>query len=82
MECLAQYLDDLEDLVFAIALKAERIRMAVSFFLFIATAVSLQIFCILIALNHPPVALAIASLLAVRMLFHAVVSDAASAYAN
>ena len=32
MECLIQYLDDFEDLLYAIALKAERIRMAVIFF--------------------------------------------------
>ena len=36
MERLAQYLDDLEDLFYAVALKAERIRQALQFFLFMA----------------------------------------------
>lgn len=82
MECLIQYLDELEDLIFAIALKAERIRMAVSFFIFMATGAALQVFCVLIALQHPPIALAVASLLAVGMLFHAVVDHPPRACAN
>ena len=43
MECLVQYLDDLEDLLFAVALKAERIRQVVRFFLFMITAATLQV---------------------------------------
>lgn len=82
MECLIQYLDDLEDLIFAIALKAERIRMALSFFIFMATGVTLQFFCVLIALRHPPIALAVASLLAVGMLFYAVVGHTPRACAS
>lgn len=82
MECLVQYLDDLEDLIFAVALKAERIRMALSFFLFMITAASLQVLCILIALRHPPIALAVAALLAVGILFDAVVGQPPKACAN
>lgn len=82
MECIVQTLDDLEDLIYAIALKAERIRMALSFLVFAATAIALQIFCILIALEHPPLALAVATLLGVRMLFHAAVSGSTRVYAR
>ena len=73
MECLVQYLDDLEDLFYAAALKTERIRQSVQFFLFIAASAVLQLSCIAIALRNPPLAVAIASLLLVGMLFHAVV---------
>lgn len=80
MERLVQYLDDLDDLIFAIALKAERIRMAISFFLFVVTAATLQVACVLIALRHPPIALAIAALLTVSVLFDAVVGQSPRAY--
>ena len=82
MERLVQYLDDLEDLIFALALKAERSRIAVSFFLFMAISATLQVVSIVIALMHPPVALAMAALLAVGMLYNAAVGDPARAYAS
>ena len=82
MERLVQYLDDLEDLFYALALKAERIRMAISFFFFMATAAVLQVVCVLTALTHPPVALAMASLLAVGMLYNAVVDNPIKSFAN
>ena len=74
MEVLVQYLDDLEDLFYAVALKAERIRQAFHFFLFMAASAILQLFGILVALKNPPLAVAVASLLLVGMLFHAVVA--------
>jgi len=73
MEVLVQYLDDLEDLVYTIALLAEKIRNAVRFFLFMATSITLQILGVLIALASPPIAVAIASLLLVGMLYRSVV---------
>jgi hypothetical protein len=73
MELLVQYLDDLEDLFYAAALKAERIRQTIQFFLFMAASAILQLFGIFIALQYPPLAVAVASLLLVGMLFHAVV---------
>ncbi len=73
MELLVQYLDDLEDLFYAAALKAERIRQAIQFFLFMAASAILQLFGIFIALRYPPLAVAVASLLLVGMLFRAVV---------
>ncbi len=74
MEILVQYLDDLEDLFYAAALKAERVRQAFYFFLFMAASAILQLFGIFIALKNPPLAVAVASLLLVGMLFRAAVA--------
>jgi hypothetical protein len=73
MEVLVQYLDDLEDLFYMIALLAEKIRNAVRFFLFMATSITLQILGVFIALASPPIAVAVASLLLVGMLYRSVV---------
>ncbi len=80
MEVLVQYLDDLEDLFYAAALKAERILQAFRFFLFMAASATLQLFGIFIALKNPPLAVAAASLLLVGMLFRAVVTFSPDAY--
>ena len=81
MERLAQYLDDLEDLIFAAALKAERIRQILQFLLFMAASAALQVLGIFIALRNPPMAVAIAALLVVGMIFRAVVRFSPEAYA-
>ncbi len=73
MERLAQYLDNLEDLVFAFALKAERLRQAACFFLFMATSASLQVAGVILALKYPPLAMGIVTLLVVGVLFRSVV---------
>ncbi len=82
MECLVQYLDEIEDLFYAVALKAERILMTVRFLLFMCTAATLQVVGIVVALRHPPMALAMASLLSVGMLFQAAVGHPPQAYAS
>ena len=82
MELLVQYLDDFEDLIYAIALKAERIRMALQFFLSMTIAAALQVTGVIIALQYPPVALAMASLLMVGMLYHAAVDNSYNAFAS
>ena len=82
MERLIQYLDDLEDLLYAIALKVERLREALQYFVLITASAILQVFTISMALRHPPLALAVASLLMVGMLFHAVVGYSHDAYAS
>lgn len=82
MERLAQYLDEIEDLYYALALKAERIRMALQFFLFMSAAIVLQVLGIIVALTHPPLALAVASLLSVGMLFRAVITYSTDMYAE
>jgi len=73
MEILAQYLDDFEDLFYAVALLTEKIRNIVRFFLFMVTALTLQSLGVFVALASPPIAVAVASLLLVGMLYQGVV---------
>jgi hypothetical protein len=73
MERFVQYLDDLEDLFYAFALKWERIRRALRFALFVATSVSFQLLGIFLALSIPALAVATASLLLVGLLYRNVV---------
>ena len=78
MECFVQYLDDLEDLYYAVALIWERIRTRVRFAVFVIASLALQVFGVFIALNSPPIAVAIASLLLVAMLYRGAVSPITS----
>ena len=75
MELFVQYLDDLEDLIYAFALLAERILQATKFFVFVSVSVSFQILGIMLALASPPMAVAAASLLMVGMLYRGVVHN-------
>jgi hypothetical protein len=72
MERLLQYLDDLEDLIFAAPLIAEQLRRAIQRILFLFGAILLQVGCIILALIHPPLALAVVVLLMVGLLHRAV----------
>ena len=72
MERLAQYLDDLEDLFYAIALKMERIRKAAFVGIVLLFSFTLQFLGILLALSRPPLALAVVSLTVVGMLYRGV----------
>ncbi len=78
MECFVQYLDDLEDLYYAVALIWERIRTRIRFAVFVAASLALQVFGVFIALNSPPIAVAIASLLLVALLYRGAVSPIAN----
>ena len=73
MERFIQYLDDLEDLIYACALLGERIRQSARFFVFISTSIAVQILGIFLALANPPMAVAAASLSLVGMLYRGVV---------
>ena len=73
MERLVQYIDSLEDLCFAIALKSERVKQVCAFLFFILASAVLQLLGIVVALEHPPLAMGIVTLLAVGALYHAVV---------
>ncbi len=72
MECLIQYLDDLEDFVYAIALLAERIRRATQTIFIIAMSLVIQGLGIALALSRPPLAIAAVSLVTVGMLYRSV----------
>ncbi len=58
-----QYLDELEDLIYAVPLVAEQVRGAIRRILFLLGSISLQIVGVVLALNHPLLALAVVSLL-------------------
>lgn len=75
MECLAQYLDDLEDLFFAAALAGERLRRAVKALIVAGLTLSGLALGIVLALRQPPIALAVVSLLIVTLLYRATVSE-------
>ena len=73
MERLLQYLDDLEDLIYAVPLIAEQFRRAVQRILFLLGSILLQVAGVILALNHPPLALAVVTLMLVGLLHHAVI---------
>jgi len=74
MECLLQYLDDLDDFVGMFALAAERIRRVLKAIVLMCVTIGLQLFGVALALTQPPLALAAVSLVAVAMLYRAVVN--------
>ena len=73
MELIVQYLDDLEDLIYAFALKWERIRRVLRFTIFITASVSMQFLGVFLALSIPAIAVATASLLLVGLLYRGAV---------
>ena len=76
MECLLQYLDDLDDLVGMAGLVIERVRrclIAMFFWLALGAGAAAGIF---LAQIHPPIALATSSLLFVVLLYRSATSRA------
>ena len=71
MERLVQLLDDLDDLVSTILLLSERIRRAIVALIKAIFVIALQIGGVLLALAQPPLALAMALLLFVSLLYRA-----------
>ena len=72
MERLLQWWDDLDDLVGAVGLAGERIRRLGHAFIFTCGAFLLQLGGILLALSHPPLALATAIIMFVTLLYRSV----------
>ena len=68
MECFLQYWDDLDDLIGAVRLKGEQIRRAVLFVLGVLLFVAGLTGGVLLALNDPPLALAVVTLLVIWLL--------------
>ena len=73
MERWLQYLDDLEDLIYAAPLIAEQFRRAIQRILFLIGSILLQIGGVILALSHPPLALAVVTLMLVTLLYRAVI---------
>jgi hypothetical protein len=74
MERLVQLLDDLDDLIAAIGLFSERIRKVYFSLLLTCVVVAVQAGGIWLALNHRPLASALAMLLFVALLYRRVTS--------
>ena len=72
MERLAQLLDDLDDLVSMLRMLSEPIRRALLKFLATTIMLAIQVGGILLALSQPPLALAVALLLFVGLLYRSV----------
>lgn len=73
MECIAQYLDDLEDLFFAAALVTERLRRLAGRMIRICLFAAVLASGVFLALREPPLALALATLMTVTLLYRAAV---------
>jgi hypothetical protein len=67
-----QWLDELDDLIAAIGLVSERIRNFFRTLSFLAISLIIQCAGVLLALRHPPLALATAMLLFVTLLYRSV----------
>ena len=76
MERIVQYLDDLEDLIYAVALIAERLRRVLRKIVIVLLAAGTLAFGFLLALTQPPLALAAVALLMVTALYRAAVGNA------
>jgi len=74
MERLVQLLDDLDDLFSMVGLISERLRNAILSVVSACTLLTIQVGGVLLALSHPPLALAVALLLFVSLLYHLVTS--------
>ena len=69
MERFAQYLDDLEDICYSVALLFEKIRRLLRLSLLFSAFALFLYGSIKIALSHPPLALAIVCLLITSLLY-------------
>ena len=76
MECLLQYLDDLDDFYGAFGLVWESLRRALIRLLATAMLAGVAAAAIWLALSHPPLALATSTVLFVVLLYRSVTSPA------
>ena len=79
MERVIQYLDDLEDIVYAVALTWERVRSIFRFAVFLLASLTVQVSGVFLALSNPPLAGAMATLLGVALLYRSAVYHGPSA---
>ncbi len=77
MECLLQYLDDLDDLYAAFGLVWERLRRALLKIISTLMVMSVAAGAIALALSHPPIALATSTMLFVVLLYRTVTATPA-----
>lgn len=74
MECLLQYLDDLDDLYGAFGLVWEKMRRSLLKLISLTMVLAVAAGGIALALAHPPIALATSTMLFVTLLYRSVTS--------
>lgn len=74
MECLLQYLDDLDDLYGAFGLIWEKMRRSLLKLISVTMVLAVAAGAIALALAHPPIALATSTMLLVTLLYRSVTS--------
>ena len=72
MECLLQYLDDLDDLYGMVGLLAESLRRFVLSFLGLVALAAVPLMAGWLAFTHPPIGLAVSYLLSVTLMYRLV----------
>jgi hypothetical protein len=81
MECLLQYLDDLDDLFGVVGLMSERLRRGMLKLLAVIMATVAAAAGTWLALLHPPIALATSTVLFVILLYRTVTAPVLKSYA-
>ena len=78
MERLLQYLDDLDDLYGALGLLYERLRAVLQALVALVLVAAVACAAIVLAMTHPPIALATSTLMFVLLLYRAVTTPVAT----
>lgn len=78
MEIIAQWFDDLDDLVSALGLIGERIRHLLVAAAFLVLACGIETAAVMLALRHPPIASATATMLIVILMYRSATSPRAA----
>ena len=81
MECLLQYLDDLDDLYGAFGLFWERMRRTMLKMIYATLLAAVAAGAIWLALLQPPLAMAVATMLFVILLYRSVTAPALKSFA-
>ena len=69
MEIIVQWFDDLDDVISSMRLLSERLRSFCIALIFLASLMLVQIAGVLLALEHPPLASATATILLVTLMY-------------
>ncbi|MBT8107492.1 MAG: hypothetical protein KJP17_04620 [Gammaproteobacteria bacterium] len=80
MECLLQYLDDLDDLYGALGLVWERMRRSLAKLIYATLLAAVAAGAVWLALLQPPVAMAVATMLFVILLYRSVTAPVLNSF--
>jgi hypothetical protein len=80
VECLLQYLDDLDDLYGALGLVWERMRRSLARLIYATLLAAVAAGAVWLALLQPPVAMAVATMLFVILLYRSVTAPVLNSF--